>query len=227
MKKTLLMLGLIFLTLIPLANAATSYYFKQNSLVNLKIFCFDDNDYYCDNSVLCSITILYPNSSVLVDNQAMNYNPSYYDYNISSDYTDTLGEYSTSVLCNSTNLTDYAIFTFTITPNGEPMEMASSILHIGIFAIFIIIGFILAYLSISFSPDHVFLKFLFLVMAFIFIIVPANLARSIIPSISAISALTILYNISVWALILFFMYYLIYFIFTSFKIKKEKEENWE
>ena len=53
--------------------------YQQDKEVDLKVPCFN-NGTYCSGSATCNVTILYPNSSVLVDNQLMTNGGSYHNY---------------------------------------------------------------------------------------------------------------------------------------------------
>lgn len=136
-------LTMIFFTLflINLVSATTSdttsFTFKQNQEVDLKISCIDINNTYCDEDTLCNITILYPNASILINNQPMTWNQAYYNYTLSASQTSVLGEYSAFVSCIGGTENGFSTFNYQITTTGEVVKTLSSCLF------FVILLFIL------------------------------------------------------------------------------------
>jgi len=115
--KKIILFGLAFLFIIQIASAS-SYVFKQNQEIDLKIACVDEVEQPCNETIDCNITILYPNSTALVDNQVMDYGAVYYNYTIPSTETSVLGEYSANIFCLGTG-NGYSTFSFDINPIGK------------------------------------------------------------------------------------------------------------
>jgi len=139
MKKTiLLMLGMFMLLLIPIVSAEEPLIFKQNQVLDYKIYCFDEDDNYCNNATICKITIFYPNSTVLINNQNMTWNPSYFHYTLNESQTNILGEYSGNAQCNGTT-GGYTSFNYWITYSGTKLTISHSLVYIMGWVIMIVI----------------------------------------------------------------------------------------
>lgn len=103
----------------------------------------------CDNCTYMNITVLYPNGTIVVDNQAMTNLSSVYHYNYSFCETSVLGEYWVI-----TNYDDDALYLntdanfFDITLNGN--ERPEGIVKVLFFAFFLFILFwaILSFLRV-------------------------------------------------------------------------------
>lgn len=137
-KKLLLWVFVLFL--IPIGTNAQdpAYIFEQEDDIDLRISCFDTNDLPCDDGTTCLLTIFYPDSSVLIENQTMNREATYYNYSLNSSQTSINGEYSSIVYCAGTT-NDYTSFVYKITPSGEDPTEAQSILYIGLFVMILVL----------------------------------------------------------------------------------------
>jgi len=140
------MLVTFLLFLIPIVSAEESYIYKQNQIIDFKISCFDENRSYCNNLTTCKITILYPNSTVLINNQDMDHNPSFFNYTITNTYT--LGEYSGVVQCSGTT-NGYTTITYLITESGNEVQ-ENTLFPIIIVGVILIVFFI----SLTFVFNH-------------------------------------------------------------------------
>lgn len=142
MLKKITLFLFAFLLLSNVASALeTSYIFEQDEIVDLKVPCLDINDFPCTSSITCNITIQYPNSENLVNNEVMTYNPSYFNYSIND--TLNLGYYSTSVFCYGTN-NGFSHFQFEITPSGSVPTTSQGIMY----AFLLVVGILLMVLCI-------------------------------------------------------------------------------
>jgi len=120
--------------------------YKQNTAADIKIACFDSNNNYCTNGVTCSLTIFNPDSSTLISNQQMTYNPTFFSYNLNTSQTNDLGTYTGTVLCSSTNNVNSEI-EYQVTPNGQISSVAQSGLSIGILLSIALTMFFFAFLA--------------------------------------------------------------------------------
>ena len=89
--------------------------FEKGKEIDLKIACVNEIEQPCNATIHCNLTILYPNSTALVDNQIMDYGASYYNYTINPNDTSVLGEYSANIFCLGTG-NGYSTFKFMINP---------------------------------------------------------------------------------------------------------------
>lgn len=126
-KKLILNIFVLFL-LIGIVSAGT---FKQGDSIDLRISCSELN---CSNSQ--NITIVAPNTSILLENQQMSLTNGY--LNISFNQTQSLGEYNYFVYSTAE---DYLTDSFIITPSGTQPTTAQGILYaILLFASFLFMG---------------------------------------------------------------------------------------
>jgi len=93
-------------------------YFKQDSIIDLKIPCFNNNT-YCSDIAFCNVTIIYPNGSVLVNNQNMTNSGAFHNYTLDETQTNILGEYNAVTICNDNGVLGSTTFTFQITGTGN------------------------------------------------------------------------------------------------------------
>lgn len=144
---------LVLLFSIELVNGETSYTYNQNTDVDLKISCFDENNTVCDASTECFITIFYPDSTTLINNQSMTKQTTFYNYSLNTSQTSLLGTYSTVAYCSGTTK-GYSVFQYEIIdPNLASVDTGSGIFYIGLlFLLIIIFGFIIYGLVKSENP---------------------------------------------------------------------------
>jgi hypothetical protein len=148
MKKQLLIITfvmvLISLTAFVSANDLT---FKQGQDIDIKVPCYI-NGSYCSAGATCSITIQYPNNgTLLVNNQAMTYNPSYFNYTLNSSQTRVIGSYPCSMVCVDGSDSGYRDFPIEITTTGANNELMINIIA------FIIIAFAIVMLVLGINKQ--------------------------------------------------------------------------
>lgn len=180
MNKKILIV--IILLIIPLVSAIDpSYYYKKGDLINLKVPCFYQNT-YCTNSTGCQITIILPNSSILINNQLMTYNPNYFSYQLTSDQTQIVGNYQTVVNCEGEE-NGHTLFSFFIA--DENLNFGSkNIIDYKVFIMFGMIAmilFIVYYFKKNIVLGYASATIFLIVAAFMWIYginIPLNLALS-------------------------------------------------
>ena len=124
---------LLLCMLLPLINAQLIY--QEGTQVQLKIPCIN-NGSLCSGSATCNLTVLYPNSSTLINNSAMNNALGFFTYDLSTAKTTPTGEYFATSNCNDGSLNGYSTFTYFITVNGkEPPEGITIIIFVILFLI--------------------------------------------------------------------------------------------
>ena len=123
MKNKLIILMCIILIAMPLASAQMVFHQGQNA--DIKIPCLNSTNSYCSNTAKCYLTVLYPNSSLLVNNIQMTNQGSFHNYTISNSSTKIIGEYSGTAQCNDAGGSGYSTFIFYITRDGEYTQNVS------------------------------------------------------------------------------------------------------
>ena len=128
----------IYLTFLFSPSLSATQTFKQSQLIDLKVQCII-NGTFCSSNGLCNLTISYPNASLLINNQKMTNQISFYNYTLPT--LTSFGVYSCSATCCDNNLcgTDNSC-TFNINGIGSDLSPAQSILY------FIILGGLLIFL---------------------------------------------------------------------------------
>lgn len=151
---TILLLGII------LAPAVTTqeFIYKQNEPLDLKVNCFINNT-YCSPLAACNITIIYPNSSIMINNLQMSNNNNYHNISLNDNYTKLLGKYQVSVICRDNNINGYSIYYYTVTPSGQERPDNSN--NISYLIIGLIVGLSLIFFFIAYSNASVSLKMFF------------------------------------------------------------------
>jgi len=141
-------------------------YYKVSGDINIKEQCLNNDNSYCDNTTNCNITVFDPDSDIVIENEPMTYNPSYYNYSFN---TEKIGVFEVNINCyNSTN---YGFSTEYIEVNDgvREIDLQVIILGLGIMCL-IMIGMIFI------LPDmFMFIKwFLAIITGFtVFVIIPS------------------------------------------------------
>jgi hypothetical protein len=169
-KLILLMMAAIFL--ISLVSASEMI-IKQNQNVDLKIPCIN-NATACSPSANCSLTVLFPNNTYLVNNQQMtNMANGIFNYTLDSNQTAISGIYATTMICADNGLNGYENFIISINPTGEDINTNKSNMMIGILIAIFGIAVLLGYLGIKMvEKDSIFpIGLFFLILSLILVIV--------------------------------------------------------
>lgn len=133
MKRINLLFIFVFLSLIAITLCSAQQTYKAGLNVDLKVQCIN-NGTYCSPTSLCNLTVLYSNSSLLVDNKKMTNKFSYHNYTLPG--TSILGDYLCSATCCSGTICGTSNCDYSITPTGDNRG-------IGLFLILLICGFFL------------------------------------------------------------------------------------
>ena len=88
---------------------------------DLKRSCIN-NGTYCSSSALCNVTIAYPDGKLLLSNQRMTYQVSYYNYTINGTSLDQIGEYPITMMCQDGSLFGSEIFLLNIRGGGNSVS---------------------------------------------------------------------------------------------------------
>jgi len=150
MKKIIFITFILFI-LFPLTSAQTNFVFKQSDAIDLKVACFDENNNFCNASVICNLTILRPNHQVIINNKQMTNNTAFYNLTLNSTDVSVLGKYSTIGICTG-NKTGFSTFTFQVTKTGVELTQEKALVYIGALALLVFL-FVVNIGGISMLPS--------------------------------------------------------------------------
>lgn len=115
----------------------------------------------CDSSYSCNITILLPDQSFLISQQAMTNNGSYNCYDLNTTQTSINGLYEATVDCSNTTLKGSNTFFYRITPEGSPpVSDGQGLVLIGTILIMIVLALVMIFLGIRSTNGGVKLAFI-------------------------------------------------------------------
>jgi len=136
-----LLFFILLLTLLPMLSAAEeSFIFERERPIDLDHPCVDSLEAPCDSSILCNITILYPNGTRLIDNGPMTARGAgFYNFTITSSQTGNSGEYSSSIQCIGSSENGISTFNFLITPTGTELSTGQGILFVILLALAVLV----------------------------------------------------------------------------------------
>lgn len=161
---------LCFLLLVP-AVVAESY--PQGSEIGLKVPVRVDG--YISTGVTCNITVLYPNSSILIDFKEMSDKISYFNYTLNTSQTTIKGDYTYCVTCHSstTGSNQTECFDFAINLGG--VDATQSRTDATSRAVYFMFGVaIILFIGLIFSKTTP-VKFTFGLGALMFFLIAVNL----------------------------------------------------
>jgi len=173
MKKIILIL-MMSMFLISLVSAETSFYVQKETNYTVKFSC-ENNGGMCSASATCNITINYPNSTTLIDNQATtNSNNGYFYYNLTSSQTTPSGEYSSRASCIDGSLNAATNFVYEVNPSGiRPSDQKTTSISRGIY--FTLVIAILFFIAFLFSNQKIMVKWTYFSLFFMFFIITLNI----------------------------------------------------
>ena len=141
---------MLFVGIFLVSAIDSSYIYEQNTSIDLKVPCINNDNSLCVDSTNCTITILHPNNTILIDGANMTYNTNYFNYTVDGSETNDLGDYVTSVSCIGTT-NGFTSFYFKVTPNGEELTTGTSLFYLGTF---LVLGLLLGILIKNFVDNN-------------------------------------------------------------------------
>jgi hypothetical protein len=123
---------ILILCMLPLAFATDVY--ELNQPLDLKFAC-DDGGSYCNHSTSCNITILYPNSDLLVNNQQMQRLGVLFNYTVPD--TSVAGTYNYFIVCSALTSIYESDYTLTSIKGSEASKLPF-ILEVLFFVVFLL-----------------------------------------------------------------------------------------
>ncbi len=135
MKKSYFLLFGILLFSFTLISALT---FEKDAIVDLTFPC-TYNGSNCDAATTCNLSIIYPNGSLMVENQQATYTGSgIANYTIPD--TSVNGDYKVPLTCTFPDgNSEEGNADFIITPNGEQPDEAKTTIYLGLILIILIL----------------------------------------------------------------------------------------
>lgn len=143
MKFPLLILVflLVFLVL-PLTSAQDELIFKYNQEIDFKRTCLN-NGTFCSSSALCNLTLMYPDGTLMVNNQVMSSNGSFWNITIAPILNNQLGIHKTIVQCTDGTTHGAETLDIIITGDGKPPQDFPIQFGVILFGFFLIVsGFV-------------------------------------------------------------------------------------
>ncbi len=123
MNKKLIVFAFMFLLLGSFVIA--EQVFQQDTIVDLKVPCVNNNT-YCSDASVCNITIYDSEQNVVINNQVMQNQTAYHNYTLNITNTANNGEFTRNVLCFDNGIRGYSSDTYLITPTGKALDDPSS-----------------------------------------------------------------------------------------------------
>ena len=117
-KKVSLLLLLILIVIPVISAAEPRYFFQQNTRIDLKEFCQQDDGKDCSSAASCTITIRYPNETILITNGSMTNQIKFFNYTLLANQTSIVGEYKAKVVCDDPPASGVDDFVYLINPSG-------------------------------------------------------------------------------------------------------------
>jgi len=165
MRKILLLMMFLLCCMAVLADDP-EYFYEVGEPIDLKVPCIYNNT-ACSDNAECNMTIFYENSSLYVADAAMTNNNIYFNYTMQN--TNTTNKYQSTVVCCDNGACAYSTFYYDINTTGN--ETNRSIVAALVF--FIVLIAVSLSLTIFFSVKESSLKYMFLLLTFIFMTVAA------------------------------------------------------
>lgn len=175
MKKILLLMFCVFF--LALTTAETSFYLQKGEISNLSFVCEDSKQplSICSPTTSCNISIFYPNSSLLLNNQATtNLNNGKFIYQLNENQTIVKGEYQAVVGCSDNGVNSSTQFIYEVNPTGiRPSETKTETVSNSIY--FTLILGVLFFLGFLFVKTKAPTKWTFFIFAFFFFLMTLNI----------------------------------------------------
>lgn len=153
MKKIILILMCVIFLMVLVNAEQTIYvtnepafYAKLNQDIDIRIPCFDNNNSICTSGDNCQISVQYPNGTIFIKNDSMNYDTGYFNKSILATRNREIGEHPVIVSCQG-DANSFTRFYYIVNlhgkaePSGALMAIAM-ILFIILFSGFIIYLFV-------------------------------------------------------------------------------------
>jgi len=208
-QLSLLICAFILVGTLSFSSALT---FEKDSVINLKFPCtYDGGNCHADTE--CRLSVIYPNQTLMVENQIADYSGSgIANYTLPDSSIN--GDYKVPLTCTfPSNYSKEGQADFTITPNGEIPITAKTLIYIGL--IIILLALLAFIIFALFNIDHfgwrMGLTSFAYIIANVFLLVCWKMAEMFLTSIPFIETLfRILFVVSTAGYFPMFLFILIY-----------------
>jgi len=164
----------VILLVLPLITGS-SFYIPKDTNYSIKFNCEIDGS-VCSDSATCNVSIDYPNTSILVNNDAATLiSNARYNYSLNGSQNSLVAEdYKIDIVCYDGNVNGSQTIYYGVNPSGiRPSEQRTNTITRSIYFIFII-GIIL-FLSFLFVNQSIPAKWTFFIFSIIFFLIGLNI----------------------------------------------------
>lgn len=149
--KGMVLILVLALVMVPLISSQEIY--KRGEEIDLKQPCYN-NGTYCESTAACNITVtrIFPNNTLMFDNQLMTNQIAYHNYTVASIETGILGEYVYDISCCQGDVCDASSFEFEITGSGGGFTTQTVQFYIGVMFVLVFL-FVVCMVGIRSLPN--------------------------------------------------------------------------
>jgi len=210
------------------STVESSYIFKRGDNIDLKVSCIDTDNSLCAVQIPCYITVISPNTTTIINGAYMTHNENYYNYTLSGDKTQQLGNYANTVFCSGGS-NGFSSFNFEVTATGHNPSVAEGIIN----GIMILIPLLLSFIFligawITDVDEHRLLKlFLFLASIVPFFTTMHFGLINIAKFYGSSEVQDLIGGTTYWVGIIFFViltYFMIYIFYTAVHVAAQKKK---
>ena len=153
MKKLGIIMIMVLIFIVPIVSAVDpSYIYIRNEPIDLKIPCTNSTGDFCGASTTCNISVIYPNSSTFISNQAMTRTANYYNYTL--PLTDIVGNYQVYAYCIDSAESGFISYSFLVNSTGSAENKLAVIVAFSVLLAFF------ALFAWALPEEHIILKFI-------------------------------------------------------------------
>lgn len=188
-------------------NAITTLVVKQNTISDIKIPCFNSTGNYCDTTVKCNLTLIYPNSSTLIKNAGMTNQVYFNNYTLSQTQTETAGIYSGTVSCVSSGQgSGFSPIKLLINKDGIDLSgNITAIVLVSTILVALLIFFIVMAIILETYLKLVFAGLAFVMLPIVLAVADSIIQDALLPA-SIINIVGLGYTLSLYMLATFILY---------------------
>lgn len=217
-------ISIIFLMLLFLATSALAddtFTYRKGVPVDLKFPCLN-NENYCSNAAICTLSVINPDSKMVIDNRTMTVSNGFSNYSIPPTNVSSIGIYKGSVVCNDNGEYGNSQFSLLITDENTTYNN-TLVIVIGLG----IVIFLLLYMAFNLEiAEHPVLRAFFMVMAVSMLVL---IPKSIIWGQNTLTTFVRATQFIFTAFWVYVFIYIIYIIFTVYvnpaKIAKKPKKQ--
>ena len=127
--------------MLVIGSVSAGLIYKQSTEISISLPCIN-NGSFCSDTSTCNITIVKPNSDLLIDNSPMTNQLSFHNYSLRENETTDLGIHFSTVACNDGARNGVSTFEYLITRSGKTLDTSEALVYVlltfGIFVVFLL-----------------------------------------------------------------------------------------